>query len=130
MAIVKLVYCVRRNPALSREEFGRYWLESHGPLVRRLRDEGRLPGLVRYVQSHTVDGDAGRAARGGMAEPYDGITEVWMDTDRLASAGGDADEAVRAASAEAGRLLLDDEAGFIDFARSTAFLTVEHTIFD
>ncbi len=32
--MIKLVYCLRRLPNLSREEFQRYWLETHGPLVR------------------------------------------------------------------------------------------------
>jgi hypothetical protein len=125
MPIVKLVYCVHRHPDLTAEQFADYWLNRHGPLVRGLFDEGRFPGMVRYVQSHAVDGDAGRAARGGMAAPYDGITEVWFDAELQ---GGD--DAVRAASAEAGQRLLADESTFIDFGRSTAFMTVEHTIFE
>jgi hypothetical protein len=125
MAIVKLVYCVRRHPDLTVEQFADYWLHRHGPLVRGFFDEGRFPAMLRYVQSHTMAGDAGRAARGGMAEPYDGITEVWFDTDHP---GGD--DAVRAASAEAGARLLQDESTFIDFAHSTAFMTTEHPIFE
>ena len=52
--MLKLVYCVRRNPSLSREEFLRYWLDEHGPLVRSLRES--VPSMVRYVQSHTFNG--------------------------------------------------------------------------
>jgi hypothetical protein len=33
--VVKLVYCLRRLSNLSLEEFQRYWLETHGPLVRK-----------------------------------------------------------------------------------------------
>ena len=34
MTITKLVFCVRKRPELSDEEFQTYWLERHGPLVR------------------------------------------------------------------------------------------------
>ncbi len=120
--MIKLVFCVRRRPELSFDEFRRTWLDSHGPLVRRLR--AQLPQMQRYVQSHLIPGaasDALRASR-GTAEPFDGITEVWFET--LESLGGDA-----AAAADAGRQLLLDESRFIDFARSAVFLTEEHEIF-
>jgi uncharacterized protein (TIGR02118 family) len=120
--VVKLVYCCRRRPELGREEFQRYWLERHGPLVRSLR--AALPGMRRYVQSHTLEGPAGdllRASRGS-AEPFDGITEVWFED--LDALGASTQEAVDAA-----RRLLEDEARFIDLARSSVFLTSEHEIF-
>jgi uncharacterized protein (TIGR02118 family) len=120
--VVKLVFCCRRRPELDREEFQRYWLERHGPLVRRLR--AAIPSMRRYVQSHTLDtpaNDAIRASRGS-AEPYDGITEVWFDD--LAALGATSEEAAAAA-----RRLLEDEACFIDLPRSSVFLTVEHEIF-
>ena len=124
--MLKIVYCVRRNPSLSREEFLRYWLDEHGPLVRSLRES--VPSMVRYVQSHTIEGpqtDAVRASRGS-GEPYDGITEVWIDAarDGAGDRAGDPE-----ASAEAGRRLLEDEAKFIDFANSSVFVTEEHEIF-
>ena len=118
--MVKLVFCCRRNPDLSREEFQRYWLEEHGRLVRSLREA--IPSMVRYVQSHTLDtpaNDAVRASR-GTKEPYDGITEVWFE-----ELGGASTEA----SVAAGRRLIEDESRFIDFAGSSVFYTVEHEIF-
>ena len=42
--MVKLVFCCRRNPDLTREEFQRYWLEDHGKLVRSLREARRVLG--------------------------------------------------------------------------------------
>jgi uncharacterized protein (TIGR02118 family) len=120
---VKLVFCCRRNPTLSRAEFQRYWLDSHGPLVRSLR--AALPQMRRYVQSHTLDSPANDAIREGRGtrEAYDGITEVWFDD--LASMGG----SQSAAALDAGRKLLEDESRFIDFANSSVFLTEEHEIF-
>ena len=120
--MIKLVFCCRRRPELSREEFQRAWLDRHGPLVRSLR--GALPAMRRYVQSHTLDtpaNDAIRAGRGS-AEAYDGITEVWFED--LSALGATTQEAASAA-----RKLLEDEARFIDLAHSSVFLTVEHEIF-
>ncbi len=120
--MVKLVFCVRRNPELGFDEFRRYWLDSHGPLVRRLR--AQIPQMQRYVQSHLIPGpasDALRASRGA-AEPYDGITEVWFEGRDALGGGG-------AAAADAARQLLEDESRFIDLARSAVFLTEEHEIF-
>ncbi len=67
--MVKLVFCVRRKPELTREEFQRYWLDEHGPLVRSLREA--QPGLRRYVQSHTIDIPASELARSsrGLVNP-------------------------------------------------------------
>lgn len=125
--MIKLVFCCRRKPGLSREAFQKRWLEVHGPLVRRLRAD--LPMMKRYVQSHTLSGAIGdavneglRASRGVQAA-YDGITEVWFDG--LEAMGGGGGEAARAA----GQRLLEDEAEFIDFANSSVFVTEEHEIF-
>ena len=119
---MKLVFCCRRRPELTREEFQRYWLDEHGPLVRSLR--AAVPQMKRYVQSHTLGDEVNdpiRATR-GTTEPYDGITEVWFDD--LGTMGSTTEEA-----AEAGRRLLQDESTFIDFAGSSVFVTVEHEIF-
>ena len=120
--MVKLVFCVRRKPELSFEQFQKRWLDVHGPLVRSLREQ--LPMMRRYVQSHLIPGEASEAVRAsrGAKPPYDGITEVWFDD--LASMGGGGEAAL-----EAGRRLLEDESCFVDFANSRVFLTEEHEIF-
>jgi uncharacterized protein (TIGR02118 family) len=121
--MVKLVFCCRRRPGTSREEFQRYWLTRHGPLVRSLRQA--LPQMRRYVQSHTLDtpaNDAIRASRGSGPE-YDGITEVWFDDTE--SLMGPANEAAAAAA----RTLIEDEGRMLDLAACAVFVTVEHEIF-
>lgn len=122
--MLKFVYCVRRHPNVSPAEFTKYWLEKHGPLVRSYAKALRAK---RYVQSHTLDGplnDYARTPRGA-AEPYDGLTEVWWDS---------ADELIAALQtpegAHANLALAEDEARFVDLARSSVFFTQEHTIFD
>lgn len=120
--MVKIVFCCRRKAGLGFEEFQRRWLDVHGPLVRRLRAE--LPQMKRYVQSHTIPGEATDALRAsrGSKEPYDGITEVWFDS--IESMGASSEAALEASAA-----LYRDEAEFIDFANSAVFLTEEHEIF-
>ena len=121
--MVKLVFCIRRHPERSAAEFRGYWLESHGPLVAGFAKALRAS---RYVQSHTTDSplnDALRASRGA-GPAYDGITEVWWDSE------SDLQDAMQTPEgAEAGRALLEDEGRFIDLAASSLFLTEEHEIF-
>ena len=120
--MVKLVFCCRRKPELSLEQFQKRWLDVHGPLVRRLRVS--VPQMKRYVQSHTIPGapsETLRASRGAK-EPYDGITEVWFDS--LEALGASSEQGLAAA-----QQLYEDEAEFIDFANSAVFLTEEHEIF-
>lgn len=120
--MVKLVFCCRRRQGMSVEEFQSRWLDVHGALV--LKQRQRIPAMKRYVQSHTIHGEATNMLREsrGCTEPYDGITEVWFDSvDSLAEGGEDA--------MSAGLEALMDESQFIDFKRSSVFLTREHEIF-
>lgn len=120
----KLTFCLRRRPDLSRQEFQRYWLETHADLVA---ERAAALRIRRYVQSHTEDLDglhrAMQRRNGGAPEPFDGIVEIWVDSiDDLTS--DDAD--LRAAGAD----LLADEANFIDLANSPMFVTREHVILE
>ena len=122
--MMKLVFCLRRLPHLSRAEFQRYWHETHGPLVRRHAATLRIR---RYAQVHTLDDplqDALRASRGG-PEAYDGVAELWWD-DRAALEAALAEPAAQAAARE----LLEDERRFIDLARSPLFVARERPVVD
>jgi len=120
--MVKVAFCLRRLPALSREEFQRYWLERHGPLVRELAGTLRIR---RYVQLHTGPQgvtDALRRSRGA-PEEYDGMAELWWDSlEDLLAAGATAE------GRNAGRRLLEDERRFIDLARSPMWVGEEHVL--
>jgi uncharacterized protein (TIGR02118 family) len=120
--VIKLVFCLRRLPSLTREEFQRYWLDRHGPLVRA---HAATLGIRRYVQTHTLDvpvNDALRASRGG-PEGYDGVAELWWDGAEALAAATTTPEGRAAAEA-----LLEDERRFIDLARSPLFVAVERSI--
>ena len=78
--MIKLSFCLRRLPHLTREEFQRYWRETHAPLVRRHAAALRIH---RYVQTHALLGEAAdslRASRGG-PPGYDGVAELWWESD-------------------------------------------------
>lgn len=118
--MIKLVYCLRRLPALSREEFQRYWRQTHGPLVR---DRAATLGIKRYVQVHTLESplnEALRASRGSDPDIFDGVAELWWDSAEAFSAGASTPEGRQAA-----RELYEDEKRFIDFSRSIAFVAQE-----
>lgn len=121
--MLKIVYCITRKEGMSKDEFYRTWFEDHGPLVKELADD---IGVVRYVQSHTTMDEANvqMAAWRGMESAYDGITEVWWESRESFIAVSTTPECIAA-----NKVLRDDEARFIDFARSRQFVTEEHEIF-
>lgn len=123
--LVKIIYCIKRLPALSLEEFHDYWLSKHALIVKEVAPVLRIR---RYVQSHyffderlmpTVN------SRGHKVAPYDGVTEVWWDSLEDLLAAGQTKEA-RAA----GRRLWEDEKNFIDFESSTQFFSHEHVVIE
>ncbi len=122
--MLKLIFCLRRLPALSRAEFQRYWLEVHGPLVRR---HAAVLRIRRDVQAHTLDDALNAALQAGRAsgEPFDGVAELWWDSraDFIAATGSEDGRA-------AGRILLEDEQRFIDPTRSPLFVTEEHALIE
>ena len=122
--MIKLVYCLRRQPRLTREEFQRYWRENHGPLVHKHAAALRIQ---RYVQTHTLGGpitEALRASRGA-PEEYDGVAEIWWRSEQ------DLTEATASqAGRAAGQELLEDERKFIDLAHSPLWVCQERPILD
>jgi uncharacterized protein (TIGR02118 family) len=121
--VLKLTFCLRRLPTLSLVEFQDYWLNKHGPLVRNLQP---ALGMVRYVQLHRLPGDLADGMRRvrGAPEPYDGVAELWWESEESYRAARRNPEA-----REAGRELLEDEAKFIDLPRSPLWLSREEVIY-
>jgi uncharacterized protein (TIGR02118 family) len=122
--VVKLSFCLRRRPELSRAEFQRYWRETHAPLVAKHAPALRIR---RYVQAHALDAEMNAALRAsrGSPEEYDGVAELWWESlEDLAAA------VQSPAGAAAGRELLEDERRFIDLGRSPLWLSREHVVVD
>ena len=122
-AVLKLTFCLRRLSTLSLAEFQDYWLNKHGPLVRSLQP---ALGMVRYVQLHRLPGDLADGMRRvrGAPEPYDGVAELWWESEESYRAARR-----NSAAREAGRELLEDEAKFIDLPRSPLWLSREEVIY-
>ncbi len=119
--MVKLLFCLRRQPHLSREAFQRYWREQHAPLVL---SHAQALGIRRYVQRHTVDEPLFARMgepRGGLA-PYDGVAELWWARVRQT------DPALAEAARRANRELLEDEARFIDLPASPIFFVDDYEV--
>ena len=121
--MVKLIFCLRRLPSLSTEQFQEYWLNRHAPLVRTVAP---VLKIRRYVQCHSfVDARLapGLVARGGSVTPYDGVAELWWDSIEEVIAAGSTSEGL-----EAGRKLLEDERRFIDLSQSPLYFVREREI--
>jgi hypothetical protein len=82
--------------------------------------------MARYVQVHRRDDELGlgMAKVRGAPEPYDGVAELWWKSEEAFRASGRTVE-----GREAGRLLLEDEARFIDLANSPLWLNREQVIY-
>lgn len=126
--MIKLTYCLHRLPTLSRAEFQQYWRETHAPLVAAARD---ALGIRRYIQQHTVESavaeanNAGRGIPTGDGEDFDGVAELWFDSEEAIAAAAASEEGAKHA-----RILAEDEANFIDFGRSRLFMTQANPVIE
>ncbi len=104
---------------MTRAEFQDYWQNQHGPFFQKNAATMRSK---KYVQSHTLDSplnDGMRASRGMLPE-FDGVAEVWFDSEEdLMEAMGSTE--MQQLSAE----LLNDEGKFVDHSKSCAFIVRE-----
>jgi len=122
--VIKLVFCLHRLPHLSRAEFQRYWRETHAPLVQRHAATLRIR---RYVQLHSLEEgsplDTALQAPRGAPAGYDGIAELWWDSEEDIAAATATDD-----GRKAGLELLEDERRFIDLARSPLWIARENVV--
>jgi uncharacterized protein (TIGR02118 family) len=122
--MIKLMVCIKRKKGMSREEFREYWLKHHGPLFQRFAETYKA---VKYVQNHTIDSPLNENMKKsrGYAEEYDGIGEIWWESEK---------DFIAAVTSPEGQKLrgmfVEDEARFIDLHESSGFFTVEHVLID
>ena len=120
--VMRLHFALQPLPRLSEVEARRYWLETHGPLIR---SHSPARGLIAYNQVHRLDCPlvtAFSSPRGTSAEPYLGHAESWFER----SSGQEPPPEMRAAMNAA----IEDEARFIDWARSTILVGKELVFVD
>ena len=118
--MIKFVMCLTRHPDLTREEFKAYWMNKHGPFFMSNAD---AMGAKKYVQSHTLDTPLNEGLRTsrGMQPEYDGVAEVWFESEEALMQGMSTPE-----GQQLGAALLEDEGNFIDHSKSSAFIVEEH----
>ena len=119
--MIKIVFCLKRRPEMTREEFQAYWYDKHAPLVR---SHAEVLGIRRYVQVHTLTDPlnaAIQASRGAPAED-DGVAELWFDSLEWMAANPSPE------AATAGAALLEDERKFIDLANSPVWFAEEKPV--
>ena len=117
--MIKFVMCITRQPNMSREEFRDYWMNKHGPFF--ISNAGAM-GAKKYVQSHTLDTPLNEGLRTsrGMLPEYDGVAEVWFESEEALMEGMSSPEGQKLGAA-----LLEDEGNFIDHSKSSAFIDEE-----
>jgi uncharacterized protein (TIGR02118 family) len=120
--MIKLVYCLRRKPEISPEEFRRYWLDQHAAIIKK---HAKTLNLKRYVQTHPTPSALMDAFNKSREEPpYDGIAEIWYDSvDDIKTASATPE------GKAAAREIWTDEAKFIEGRTSPVMISVEHEIF-
>ncbi len=101
-----VVFLVKRHPAMSQEEFARYWIDDHTPLT------ASVPG-VRSYRCYPAMGP-----QDGVA-PFDGVAVLTFD-DEAAYRAALAGPAFTAA--------LADAPTFQDIDVTTSFFAAEHVI--
>ena len=120
--MIKLVMCLCRHKDMNREQFQDYWLNSHGPFF--MKNAGDM-GAKKYVQSHTIDTPLNEGMRNsrGMQPEYDGVAEVWFESEEELMEAMNSPEGQKLGAA-----LMEDEATFIDHSKSSAFIVREHEL--
>jgi hypothetical protein len=121
--VIRLIFCLRRRPELTREQFQDYWLNRHADMMRRYAP---VLNLRSYTQLHTlhVPELAGMSQLRGTPEAFDGVAEACFDTLQAILATRQ-----DVAAAHALKELMIDEGKFIDFSRSPIFMTRAHKIY-
>jgi uncharacterized protein (TIGR02118 family) len=120
--MIKFVMCLTRHPDMSRKQFQDYWRDQHGPFFMK---NAKTMRAKKYVQSFTVDtplNDGLRESRGMLPE-YDGVAEVWFESEEDLKAGMSSLE-----GQELGAALLKDEGNFVDHTKSSAFIVREEEL--
>jgi uncharacterized protein (TIGR02118 family) len=120
--MIKFVMCLTRHPNMTREQFQDYWKNNHGPFFMRNADAMRAK---KYVQSLTVDTPLNEGLKNsrGMLPEYDGVAEVWFDSEADLIEAMSSPEGQKLSAA-----LLEDEKIFIDHSKSSAFIVKEHEL--
>ena len=122
--MIKISYLMRRLPHLSLAEFQSYWSEKH-PLAAP-EDAFAMLGVKRYVQVLPLESEARSLVIGprtGLVEPFDGIAELWFESEEALIRDWSTDKAK-----EYVKIFFEDEQNFVDWTRSTILVSQENVV--
>jgi uncharacterized protein (TIGR02118 family) len=109
--MIKLSVFLTRRADLTHEEFSRYWVEVHAPLLET------FPEVQRHVRRYLQQDAAGGLPQGLPVAPFDGVAELWFDDlHGVTAAMGSKNYAT---------VVADDELNFLDRTKTTILLTKE-----
>lgn len=97
---VRRLTLVRRNPALTQEQFVEHWLGEHSALARA------LPGLRGYRINPVVQASSDF--------PWHGVAELWFDSPQAAAAAMASDPAGTRLRCDTRRLAAEVAPFFVD----------------
>ena len=123
--MLKINFCMRRLPHLSREEFQRYYRKVHTTV---LDAEGVAAlGMKRYVQLHAYsEADCAELDMGRGCEPsFDAVAEIWLEDQDAFRRNWLGPKGIAAL-----QKLLEDEQKFVDWSRSVIFMSRELVLLD
>jgi len=122
--MIKINYLMRRLPHLTLEEFQSYWSEKHPQAAPE--DAFSTLGIKRYVQVLPLETEARNLVIGprtGLVEPFDGIAELWFESEEALTRDWSTDKAK-----EYVKIFFEDEQNFIDWTRSTILVSKENIV--
>ena len=102
-----LLIAFQRKDGLSLADFSRHWREVHAPLAKR------MPGLQGYVQNHS-------SSVVSRSQAYDGVVEIWMDSEAALTAAFRSKEYREGAYA--------DEPNFANVKNVVRLVTADHVL--
>lgn len=122
--MIKISYLMRRLPHLSLDEFQSYWSEKHPRAAPA--DAFAVLGVKRYVQVLPIETE-GRdlviGPRTGLVEPFDGIAELWVESEEALLRDWSTEKAKEYIG-----IFFSDEKNFIDWTRSTILVSNENIV--
>ena len=112
--MIKFSILLRRNPAMTHEQFVTYHRETHAPLFTSLPVV--QAHVRRYVQQHTLD----VSLPGLPPTTIDGVTELWFDNVESIAAVFTAPSYLQT--------IRPDEAKFLDLEHCEFIVSAEHPV--
>jgi len=114
--MIKLVIAIKRNQAISSEQFRTHFSKQHAQLARECSASEKY--VRGYVQSYTIDRQ--HSNHNGAKTNFDGLTELWFDSFE--------DMDCFFADPDYQAMLQPDEPRFADLANCAFFVTEEARI--